>query len=49
MGKSFSTSFMSSWKYASVCASPKGTFRYSYFPEGDVKAVLGIESSLRGM
>ena len=48
-GESFNTLFVSSWKYASVCVNPKGTFRYSYFPNGDVKAVLGIESSSRGM
>ena len=44
-GKSFNTLFISSQKYASACAKPKGTFRYSYFPKGDVKDVLGIESS----
>ena len=30
-GKSFNTLFISSLKYASACANPKGTFRYSYF------------------
>ena len=40
-GKSFNTVFISSWEYASACANPKGTFRYLYFPKGDVKAVFG--------
>ena len=39
-GGSFSTLFISSCKYASACTSPKGTFRFSYFQKGDVKAVL---------
>ena len=43
-GTSFNTLFISSWKYASACAYPKGTSRYSYFLNGDVKALLGIES-----
>ena len=34
-GKSFNTLFISFWKYPSVCANPKGTFRYSYFLKGD--------------
>ena len=41
--------FMSSWKYAGAYASLKGTFRSFYFPKGNVKAVLGIEASLRGI
>ena len=41
-GKSFITLFINSWKYAGAGANPKGTFRYSYFPKGDVKAVLVI-------
>ena len=49
MVKSFNTLFISSWKYTGACSNPKGTFKYSYFPKGDVKAVLGIESSSRGM
>ena len=48
-GKSFNTLIISSWKYAGACANPKENFRYSYFPNGDVKAFLGIESSSRGM
>ena len=47
-GKSFSTLFISSWKYAGACSNPQGTFGYSYYPK-DVKAVLGIESSYKGM
>ena len=35
---------MSSWKYAGACASPKGTWMYSYFPNGEVKAVLGMDA-----
>ena len=27
----------------------KGFFKYPYFPKGDVKAVFGIEASLKGM
>ena len=34
---------MSSWKYAGACVSPKGTLMYSYFPNGEVNAVLGME------
>ena len=41
-GKSLSTLFISSWKYAGACAYLKGTFRYSYFPKGDVTAFGGI-------
>ena len=40
---------MCSWKYASACVSPKGTLIYSYFPKGDVKAVLGIEDLSKGI
>ena len=40
---------MNSWKCSGALASPKGIFGYSYFLKGDVKAVLGIESSLRDM
>ena len=40
---------MSSWKYAGTCASPKGTLMYSYFQNGEVKAVLGIDDSSNGM
>ena len=40
---------MSSWKYASACVSPKGTLMYSYFSEGEVNAVLGIEDLSKGI
>ena len=40
---------MSSWKYASAYASPKGTLIYSYFPNGVVNAVLGIEDLSKGI
>ena len=43
--KSFRTPVMSSWKYA----SPKGTFMYLYFPNGEVNAVLVIDDSSNGM
>ena len=38
---------ISSWKYAGACVSPKGTLMYSYFPNGEVKAGLGMEDSSR--
>ena len=44
-GRSFKTPVISSWKYAGACANPKATLMYSYFPNGDVNAVLGTESS----
>ena len=47
-GKSFSTLFISSWKYTDACTNLKGTFRYLYFQSGDVKAILEIESTSRG-
>ena len=31
------------------CASPKGTLTYSYFPNCEVKAVLGIDDSSNGI
>ena len=40
---------MSSWKYAGACASPKGPLIYSYFPNGEVNTVLGIEDSSKGI
>ena len=40
---------MSSWKYAGTFVSPKGTLMYSYFPNGEVIAVLGIEDSSKGL
>ena len=39
---------MSSWKYAGACASPKSTLTYSYLPNGEVNAVLGMEDLSRG-
>ena len=47
--KSFKTPVISSWKYAGACMSPKGTLMYSYFPNGEVNAVLGIEDSSKGI
>ena len=47
--RAFKTLVISSWKYAGACASLNGTFRYLYFPKGDVKAALGIKASLRSM
>ena len=40
---------MSSWKYAGACVSAKGTLMHSYFPNCEVKDVLGIEESSNGM
>ena len=45
-GRYFRTPVISSWKYAGACASPKGTLTYSYLPNSDVNAVLGIESEV---
>ena len=47
--KSFNITVMSFWKYAGACASPKCTLRYSYFPNGEVKAVLGMDASSKGI
>ena len=47
--KSFKIPVINSWKYAGVCASPKGTLMYSYFPKGELNAVLGIEDLSRGI
>ena len=47
--KSFKTPVISSWKYAGACMSPKGTLMYSYFPNGEVNAVLDIEDSSKGI
>ena len=47
--KSFNIPIISSWKYAGAFVSPKGTLIYSYFPNGKVKAVFGIDSSSKGM
>ena len=40
---------ISSWKYAGACASSKGTLKYSYFLNGELNAVLGIEDLSRGV
>ena len=40
---------MCSWKYAGAYVSPKGTLMYLYFPNGEVKAVLGMDASFRNM
>ena len=47
-GESFKTPVINSWKYAGICASPKGTLMHSYFPNGEVNAVLGMKIHLRG-
>ena len=47
--KSFNIPVMSPWKYAGACVHPKGTLMYSYFPNGEVNAVLGIEDSSKGI
>ena len=39
--KPFTIPVICFWKYAGACASPKGTLMYSYFPNSEVKAVLG--------
>ena len=40
---------MSSWKYAGAFASLKGTLIYSHFPNGEVKAVFGMDASSKGI
>ena len=47
--KSFDIPVLSFWKYAGACASPKGTLMYLYFPNGQVKAVLGMDASSKGI
>ena len=47
--KSLNTSVTSCWKYVGACMSPKGTFMYSYFPNGEVNAVFGIDDSSNGI
>ena len=49
MLKSFNIPVMSSWKYAGACASQKGTLMYSYFPNGEVMPVLGMDASSKGI
>ena len=47
--KSVNIPAISSWKYAGACASPKCTLIYPYFPHGEVKAVLGMDTSSKGI
>ena len=48
-GKSFKTPVMSSWEISKCFCECKGSLIHLYFPNGDVKAVLGIEESSNGM
>ena len=48
-GKSLSIPVINSWKYVGACARLNGTFIYSYFPKGELKAVLGIDYLSKGM
>ena len=45
---SFMMPVMSSWKYAGACAHPEGILTYSYLPNGEWNAVLGMENLSRG-
>ena len=45
----FKIPVISSWKFAGACASLKGTLMYSYLPNGELNAVLGIEDLCRGI
>ena len=47
--KSFKIPVINSWKYAGAFASPKGTLAYSYFPNGELNAVFGMEDLSRGI
>ena len=47
--KSFNISVISSWKYDGACLGPKGTLMYLFFLNGEVKAVLGMEASSKGI
>ena len=47
--KSFKMPVMSSWKYAGACASPKGTLTYSYLPNGELNAIVGMEDLSKGI
>ena len=47
--KSLKTPVMSFWKQAGACVSPKGTCMHSYFLNGEMNAVLGIDDSSNGM
>ena len=47
--KSFKMPVKSLGKYAGACASPKGTLTYSYLPNGELNAVLGMEDLSRGI
>ena len=46
---SFKMPVISSWKYAGACASLKGTLTYSYLPNGEFNAILGMEDLSRGI
>ena len=46
---SFKMPVISSWKYAGAFASPKDTLTYSYLPNGEMNAVLGMEDLSRGI
>ena len=47
--KSFNIPVTSSWKYAGACVSPNGTLIYLYFPNGEVKAVFGMDAPSKGI
>ena len=47
--KSFKMPVMSSWKYVGACASLKGTVIYSYLPNGELNAILGMEDLFKGI
>ena len=40
---------MSSWKYAGAHASPKGTLTYSYLPNCELNAILGMKDLSKGI
>ena len=42
----FKMPVMSSWKYAGACASQEGTLTYSYLPNVELNAILGMEDLL---
>ena len=47
--KSVNIPVISFWKYAGACVSPNGALIYLHFPNGEVNAVLGMDSSSKGM
>ena len=47
--KSFKILVIISWKYAGTWANLKGTLTYSYFPKGELNAVLGIKALSKGI